>query len=99
MASGYVPVLKSVATHPVYASFLENADGGDNIAALSAKVCVEQQESYFTSPAFNGSSTARDQVGFLMIQAMSEDIPAGQTLDQFIENKFAAAIQECEYSL
>ena len=99
MASGYVPVLKSVESHPVYAAFLANADGGDNIAALSAKVCVEQQEAYFTSPAFNGSSTARDQVGYLMAQIMSEDVPAGQTVDQFIANKFAAAIQECEYSL
>ena len=39
MASGYVPVLKSVAEHPVYADFLAKADGGNYVSALSAKVC------------------------------------------------------------
>ena len=95
MASGYVPVIKSVGEHPVYKSFIENADGGDNIAALSAKVCLEQEAAYYTSPAFNGSSTARDQVGLLMQKcftaASTEDVKA------MIKKAFEDAVNECIY--
>src|SRR5699024_3957244 len=73
MASGYVPVIKSVAENEIYADFLANADGGDYISALSAKVCLEQEEAYYTSPAFNGSSTARDQVGALLSKCLTAD--------------------------
>ena len=95
MASGYVPVIKSVANNPVYADFMNNANGGDNVAALSAKVCLEQEKYYFTSPAFNGSSEARDQVGNLMIQifALPDD-----GLDAAVDKAFKDAIGECEYS-
>ena len=65
MASGYVPVLKSVAQNEVYAEFLAQADGKEYVAALSAKICLDQESYYYTAPAFNGSSTARDQVGAL----------------------------------
>ena len=92
MASGYVPVLKSVAEHPVYADFLAKADGGDYVAALSAKVCLEQQDAYYTSPAFNGSSTARDEVGDLVNRCLTE---AGD-IDSVIEKAFADAVKKCE---
>ena len=95
MASGYIPVIKSVGTNPVYkGDFLDKADGGDFISALSAKVGLEQESAYYTSPAFNGSSTARDQVGLLMQTCLSEkmtDVDAG------IKKAFADAIAECEY--
>ncbi len=96
MASGYVPVLKSVADNEIYADFIANADGGNNIAALSAKVCLEQEKAYYTSPAFNGSSTARDQVGALLTAALSgED---NGNLDAMIDGLFQDAIDECEYN-
>ena len=94
MASGYVPVLKSVAEHPVYADFLASADGGDFISALSAKVCLEQADAYYTSPAFNGSSEARDQVGNIITKAL----PA-KDIDAVIDDIFQDAIDECEYSI
>ncbi len=94
MASGYVPVLKSVSEHPVYAEFLNSADGGDFIAAQSAKVCLEQEHAYYTSPAFNGSSTARDQVGALMCKCLTA--PATD-VDGMIEDAFLDAVDECEY--
>ena len=59
MASGYIPVIKSVAENEEYADFLSKADGGDYISALSAKVCLEQEEAYYTSPAFYGSSCSK----------------------------------------
>ncbi|MCI7606257.1 MAG: extracellular solute-binding protein, partial [Spirochaetales bacterium] len=49
MTSGYVPVLKSVADHPVYKEFVSKANGGDYISALAAKVCLAQQDAYYTS--------------------------------------------------
>ncbi len=94
MASGYVPVLKSVAEHPVYAEFINSADGGDFVSALSAKVCLEQADAYYTSPAFNGSSEARDQVGNIITKAL----PAAN-IDSVIDDIFQDAIDECEYAI
>lgn len=95
MASGYVPVLKSVADNEVYKAFVEKADGGNYISALSAKVCLEQESAYYTSPAFNGSSTARDQVGSLLAKCLT--ISADSDVDAEIKKAFADAIDECEY--
>ena len=94
-ASGYVPVIKSVGDHPVYKEFLDNADGGNNISALSAKVCLAQEAAYYTSPAFNGSSTARDQVGLLMQKCLTAD--AGGNVKDMIKKAFEAAVAECKY--
>ncbi len=95
MASGYVPVLKSVSANPAYSEFIANADGGKYIAALSAKVCLEQVDDYYTSPAFNGSSAARDQVGGLMVKTLTAK---GDDLDAQIDKAFQEAIDECEYA-
>ena len=95
MASGYVPVLKSVGENPVYADFISKADGGNNIAALSAKVCLEQEDAYYTSPAFNGSSEARDQVGALMTKCLA--LKDGD-IDAQIAEAFEDAVAECEYA-
>ncbi|MBQ8177748.1 MAG: extracellular solute-binding protein [Clostridia bacterium] len=95
MVSGYVPVIKSVGEHPAYANFINNADGGANIAALSAKVCLQQEAAYYTSPAFNGSSMARDEVGALMIKCLTENT---NDVDALINSAFADAVDECEYN-
>ena len=94
MTSGYVPVLKSVAQNKVYAGFLENADGGNNVAALSAQVCMAQADAYYTSPAFNGSSVARDQVGAVLVKCLTI---TGDNIDAQINSAFQDAIDECEY--
>ena len=96
MASGYVPVLENVGEHPVYADFISRADGGDQVAALSAKVCLEQMDAYYVSPAFNGSSTARDQVGLILQYAFK--IPTGSDIDAQLDKIFKDAMNECEYS-
>lgn len=100
-ASGYVPVLKSVTEVPAFAAKLDKADGGNNIAYLSMKVCLAQESYYYTSPAFNGSSTARDQVGFLMQAAMSgyKDAVAKGEVDKLIDEVFKNALNECENQL
>lgn len=94
MASGYVPVLKSVSENPAYAEFVSKADGGNYVSALAAKVCLEQEEAYYTSPAFNGSTEARSQVAALLTKclAMTGDV------DAQIDAAFEDAIAECEYA-
>ena len=94
MASGYVPVIQSVSENPVYANFIAKADGGDHVAALSAKVCLEQVDYYYTSPAFNGSSVARDQVGSLLQKVL---VSTETDIDRLIDQAFKDAVDECEY--
>ena len=91
MASGYVPVLRSVADNDEYKAFVSQADGGDYIAALSAKVCLEQEDAYYTSPAFNGSSEARSQVQNII----TTSLPASD--ESAVDKAFRDAIDECEY--
>ena len=96
-ASGYVPVIENVNDDEFYKEFLDNASGfKSGIAAYSAKVCLEQANAYYVSPAFNGSSTARDEVGLLMQTCFSNYEGAADKL-AMIKEKFAAAIEECEY--
>ncbi len=81
-----------------YIDFIANANGGDNIAALSAKVCLEQKDAYYVSPAFNGSSEARDQVGALLQKCMTEyKGTKDEERDKMIADAFADAVEECEY--
>ncbi len=96
MTSGYVPVIKSVSENAAYSDFISKADGGNYVSALSAKICLEQQNAYYTSPAFKGSSTARSQVGALMTKCLTME--AGSDIDAAIEKAFADAVAECEYN-
>ncbi len=93
MASGYVPVLKSVAQNAAYAAFIDKADGGDYISALSAKRCLEQESAYYTSPAFNGSSDARDAVGLLLQTSLVE---SGSDVNAILDKTFKTAITSCK---
>ena len=96
-ASGYVPVIKTVDEDELYQEFIADANGfKSGIAAYSAKVCLEQEDAYYVSPAFNGSSTARDEVGLLMQTCFSNYEGASDKAGMIAE-KFAAAIEECEY--
>ena len=96
-ASGYVPVIKSVNEDADYQDFLNESSGyKTGIAAYSAKVCLEQEKAYYVSPAFNGSSKARDEVGLLMQTCFSSYENAADKLSM-IKEKFDAAIEECEY--
>jgi len=92
IASGYVPVLKSVSENEGYKNFLANADGGDFVTALSAKVCLQQESAYYTSPAFVGSSDARDAVGQLMQAAM---IDPSSDLEAVLNKAFNEALASC----
>jgi multiple sugar transport system substrate-binding protein len=95
IVSGYIPVIKSVNDHEVYNNkFLNKADGGDNITALSVKVGLAQEKAYYVSPAFNGSSAARDQVGALVQKCFTSE---ASDVDAMIQKAFEDAVSECEY--
>ena len=91
IVSGYIPVLKSVMDNPIYAEFINGADGGQYIAALSTKIALEQESAYYVSPAFNGSSKARDEVGQLLIACF------GAKSDAEIDAAFSKAVYNCNY--
>jgi multiple sugar transport system substrate-binding protein len=95
MASGYAPVIQSVQSNPVYQQWLDKANGINNLTAMSVKLALSQSNAYFVSPAFNGSSAARDEVGKLMQSAL---VYTGSDVDAKIKDLFAAAIYECEYA-
>ncbi len=95
MASGYAPVIKSVQQNPVYQQWLDAANGINNLTALSVKLALSQADAYFVSPAFNGSSEARDQVGTLMQDAL---VSTDANIESAIKKLFEKAVSECEYA-
>ena len=93
MSNGYVPVIKSVEDNPIYADFLSTASTA-NIQAYVVKVGLEQADAYYVSPAFNGSSVARDQVGLLVQKCL---VLESGDIDTAIQKAFDDAVAECKY--
>ncbi len=94
MASGYAPVIQSVQENDIYKSWLDSSNGYNNLTALSVKLALSQSNAYFVSPAFNGSSVARDQVGILMQDAL---VNTEADIDAMLARLFKKAVDECEY--
>ena len=95
MKSGYVPVIKSVGETATYKNYLEKADGGDFITSLVAKVALEQESYYFTSPAFAGSADARTQVG-LLVQSVFTKYQLGADNTKMINDEFQKYYENCQ---
>ena len=93
MNNGYAPVIESVKENPIYADFLAGASTS-NIQAYAVKVALDQADAYYVSPAFNGSSVARDQVGLLMQKCMATE---AADVDAAIAQAFKEAVAECKY--
>ena len=93
MNNGYAPVIQSVKENPIYAEFLNSASTA-NIQAYAVKVALDQADAYYVSPAFNGSSVARDQVGLLVQKCLVLD---SANVDEAIKKAFADAVEECKY--
>jgi len=93
MNNGYAPVIQSVKENEIYADFLASASTA-NIQAYAVKVALDQTDAYYVSPAFNGSSVARDQVGLLMQKCMASE---AANLDEAIDTAFKEAVAECKY--
>jgi hypothetical protein len=93
MNNGYAPVIQSVKENEIYADFLASASTA-NIQAYAVKVALDQTDAYYVSPAFNGSSVARDQVGLLMQKCMATE---AANVDEAIDKAFKEAVAECKY--
>lgn len=101
MTSGYVPIFKGVTEDPTYVdSYLNtpaNLKTDEKIAALAVKQCLAQKDHYYYSPAFDGSSKAREQVGILLAACLKDnDGDGGKTIDTLIQERFNQAIKTCE---
>lgn len=93
--NGYIPVIKSVETDDTYKSWLDKRNGNDKyLTAYGAYVCMKNQDALFTSPAFNGSSTARAEVGTMLAKCVSA---SATNVDALINDAFADAISKCIY--
>ena len=95
LKTGNVPVIKSVMETETYKNALEKADGGDFITFLVALVALEQQEAYFTSPAFAGSADARTQVGLLVQSIFSKYVLGGDN-SSMIDSEFEKYYDICK---
>ena len=98
IASGYVPVISSVNNNEIYQEELEGADGFDGVALLSVKKCLELRDAYYTSPAFNGSSKARDEVGLIMQAVLAGKADDDSALNILINRAFRDAVTKCKAS-
>lgn len=94
MKFGYVPVIKSVTETDEYKNVLNKADGGDNIKSLALVVAIQQQEAYFSSPAFDGSANARTQVG-LLLKSVFTKYELGQDNSAMIDSEFQKYYEQC----
>ena len=92
--NGYCPVIKSVIEIPEFQAWLDTA-GTSNLQALGVLAAIEQADAYYVSPAFLGSSIARDQVGLLMETCLAEK--DAKDIKAFIKSAFEDAVMECEY--
>ncbi len=95
MASGYAPVIGSVLENERYSNWLNKADGNKYIQASAVKSAIEQRDSYFTSPAFNGSADARLLVGELLKNIMQ--IKDTQDVQKLTDEEFEYAIDMAKY--
>ena len=84
--SGYSPVTKSTFESEAYQEFLSRG----SLTARVAQVCYDyaENDAFFTSPAFVGSSQARNQVGLIIKTYL-----LGTKKD--INKAFSDAIAEC----
>ena len=97
MTSGYMPVIKSVTENENYAAWLAKGNGYEYLVAKCVQVGIDGRDDYFVSPAFNGSSKAREQAGALLLKCLSGEAADDAAVDKLINDAFQEALDECEY--
>lgn len=96
--SGYAPVIKNLdKKHEGYATTLATADGNANLQATCVKQCLNQEDAMFVSPAFVGSSGAREEVGILIQNCFVNSPENGQSSSDFIKAQFKASVDKLKY--
>ena len=96
--SGYAPVIKNLdKKHEGYATTLATADSNANLQATCVKQCLNQEDAMFVSPAFVGSSGAREEVGILIQNCFVNSPENGQSAADFIKAQFKASVDKLKY--
>ena len=90
--SGYIPVIERDVLVQAASWYGEWLVSGDPIAT-AIDVALSQKDAYFVSPAFNGSSKARDAVGALMQYCFTTE---ATDIDAMILQAFKDSVAECE---
>lgn len=80
---GYNPSVQSAIDLPAYQKFLATEG---QITAMSAKIATDIIDDYFTSYAFVGSSTAREQVGNVMVYVIKREKDGAKALRDALKN-------------
>ena len=93
---GYLPVRASAYTSEAYSDYCskegKDARSTELLTALNAIYSSTTVQSVFTTPPFKGSSTARTEVNSLMVNIL-KDATEGKTVDdEYLNEKFALAI-------
>ncbi|MDE6442069.1 MAG: extracellular solute-binding protein [Clostridia bacterium] len=83
MESGYNPCRESVYDNKIYQDFLNKED---SVISAACKVARDSRENFFVSPAFIGSSTARTQVGNVVLYCMKGQRTADTALNIAYKN-------------
>lgn len=98
--SGFAPVIEDLdKKHEVFAHILERADGNAYLQYTCIKQCLAQSDAMFVSPAFVGSSAARDEVGLLLRHCFTMSLEEGQSVADFIKSAFRESIHRLESEL
>ncbi len=89
--TGYMPVRESNYESSDYLEYSSTTDktGSDLLYAKNASYVATVTDDLFVSPAFNGSSTARSQVGSLLVQCCQ-----ATDLDSVIDSLFETAVSQ-----
>lgn len=74
MNNGYTPAIQSIKDNSTYKGFLDKADGNKYLQASAVQLTMEMKNYYFVSPAFNGSSAARDEMATLMKNCFRQEM-------------------------
>ena len=83
IASGYNPCRLSTFEVPAYVTHMNDTT---SITSVAAKVASTMSDRFFTSPAFKGSSTAREQVGTALVYAMQSQKTPEEALEDAYRN-------------
>lgn len=101
MTSGYTPVIESVRTLKNYKegyldlpSYLTTEE---RITAKAVLQCLDQMDAYYTSPAFFGSTRARNEAKTLVPGVLEASATGNKSVTDIINEKFANAISNCEF--
>ncbi len=87
LATGYQPVRYSSYESDAYSKFLDSTDD-DDLMKKVAILCQGLQESYFTSPVFLGSATARNEVG----AALASVLLGEKTIDKALDDALSTCV-------